>query len=287
MLDIYKEQLSPKQFEVLRNFIESHCGIKMPDTKKIMLESRIRKRLRALGISSFREYLDYVFNSKEGEDEVINLIDVVTTNKTEFFRENDHFVFLQEKALPYLIEKLGRISLLKVWSAACSSGEEPYTILITLSEFCEKNDMILDFQVLGTDISTAVLKKAKEAVYPMQSVSTIPLTLLKKYFLRSKDPSKQLVKVIKPLREKLILKRLNFMDKIYDIEGKFHIIFCRNALIYFSKTDQHEIVRKLTNYLIDGGFLFLGHSETIQDGSLPLKRVGPSTYIKWSYYEKN
>lgn len=287
MLEIYKDTLSPKQFELLRNFIESHCGIKMPDTKKVMLESRIRKRLRALNISSFKDYLDYVFNTKEGEDEVINLIDVVTTNKTEFFRENDHFVFLQQKAIPYLAEKFGRINKLKVWSAACSSGEEPYTILIVLSETCPQYPEILDFEVLGTDISTAVLRKAREAVYPMHTVMNIPKHILKKYFLKSKDPSKQLVKVVRPLREKLELKRLNFMDKVYDVNEKFHIIFCRNALIYFSKEDQLEIVRKLTNHLLDNGFLFLGHSETVHENSLPLKRIGPSIYLKRGRYEKD
>jgi chemotaxis protein methyltransferase CheR len=282
-LDIYKDTLTNKQFELLKNFIESYCGIKMPESKKLLLESRIRKRLKALNFSSFKEYLDYVFNSSDGKNEIVNLINVVTTNKTDFFRENDHFDFLKEKAIPYFINRYGAIKTFKAWSAACSSGEEPYSILITLSEAKQQHPQLSDFYVLGTDISTAMLEKAAKAIYPYASIEQIPQHILKKYFLKSKDHSRKFVRIVKDLREKLVLKRQNFKDERYDIDEQFHVIFCRNALIYFEKNDQTEIIRKLSRHLLTGGFLFLGHSESIQDKSLPFEKVWNTIYRKVDY----
>lgn len=280
-LEIFKERLSDRDFKLLSDFIENHCGIQMPSSKKIMLESRLRKRLRALGLKSFKEYIDFVFKSDEGKYEVVNLIDVVTTNKTEFFRERAHFDFLMREGLPELKPLIEDRGIIKVWSAASSSGEEPYTILITLAEFAEKNKYIKDFFVLGTDICTQMLERARNAVYPMSTVENIPREILKKYFLKSKDRNLGLVKVVKELRERLYLKRLNLMDEIYDIKESFHIIFCRNVLIYFSKENQRKIVGKLIKHLIPKGYLILGHSETIFDTTLNLKRVGPSIFIKY------
>lgn len=279
-MDIFKEILGDKEFKILSSFIEKECGIQMPPSKKILLESRLRKRLRALGFNNFREYINFVFNSSDGKYEIVNLIDVITTNKTEFFREKAHFDFLMREGFYNLLPIIEERGIIKVWSAACSSGEEPYTILITLSEFAEKNKDIRDFYVLGTDICTKMLERAKTAVYPFNSVENIPKELLKKYFLRSKDKNLNLVKVMKDLRDRLHLKRLNLMDETYDIKDNFHIIFCRNVLIYFSKENQIKIIKKLIRHLIPQGYLILGHSETVLDPSLNLKRVGPSIFMK-------
>ncbi|MEM3238240.1 MAG: protein-glutamate O-methyltransferase CheR [Thermoplasmata archaeon] len=273
--EIFKDNLSDKQFNLLKDFIEGTLGIKMPLSKKIMIESRIRKRLRTLEIDHFSEYLDYVFNNPEGSQEVNNLIDVVTTNKTEFFREKDHFIYLQNKSLPYLINSGGRF--LKVWSAACSSGEEVYSIGITLAEFIQSSNKYVDFSILGTDISTEMLNKAYNAIYTIDSVRFIPKELLYKYFLKSKDLSKKIVRVISQLREKTSFKKLNFMDNHYNVD-KFHIIFCRNALIYFDQENQIRIVKNLVEHLEKKGFLFLGHSESIINEKMGLKRLGPSIY---------
>lgn len=280
-VDLFREKLSDREFKILSQFIESYCGIQMPPTKRILLESRIRRRLRALGLRSFREYVDFVFNSKDGKYEVVNLIDVVTTNKTEFFREKAHFDFLINKGLPSLLPIVeDTAGVVKIWSAACSSGEEPYTILITLAEFAERNSAIRDFYVLGTDICTKMLERAKEAVYPLSAVEGIPQSLLRKYFLKGKNNAAGLVKVCKELRERLKLKRLNLMDEQYDINDIFHVIFCRNVLIYFSKENQNKIIRKLLRYLKVGGYLILGHSETVFDTTLPIERVSPSIFLK-------
>lgn len=280
-IDLFKEKLSDREFKILSQFIESYCGIQMPPAKKVLLESRIRRRLRALGFQNFKQYIDFVFNSKDGKYEVVNLIDVVTTNKTEFFRERAHFDFLMNKGLPSLLPSIEESrGIAKVWSAASSSGEEPYTILITLAEFAEKNKSVRDFYVLGTDICTKMLERAREAVYPMSAVKNIPTHLLKKYFLKGKNNAAGLVKVCRELREKLELKRLNLMDENYDIKDYFHVIFCRNVLIYFSKENQNKIIRKLIRNLKSGGYLILGHSETVFDHSLPIERVGPSIFIK-------
>lgn len=281
-LSIYKQSLSDRQFNFLKNFIETECGIKMPHSKRQMLEGRLRKRVKYLGYSSYKDYLDFVFNTKEGSLELINLIDVVTTNKTEFFREPDHFDFLRNVFIPEMLESddIKNNNILKIWSAGCSTGEEPYTILIELFEDAQKYSWFPDFFVYATDISTNVLKRAKKGVYEMDKINNIPYDIKKRYFLKSKDPKKQLVKVKKALRDRIFFKRLNFMDDKYYIKERFHGIFCRNVLIYFSKENQFEIIKKQISHLIHGGYYFMGHSESLHDLGLPLKRVAPSVYKK-------
>lgn len=276
-IDIYTDHLSEKQFNLIRDFVEGIVGIKMPSTKKIMIESRIRKRLKTLNIGSFSEYLDYVFKSQEDSQEAENLIDVITTNKTEFFREFDHFLFLKKSILPELVKSGNKI--IRIWSAACSSGEEVYSIAITISEFIESQTQFLDFSILGTDISNEMLNKSLNAIYKTDSIQNIPKNLLQKYFLKSKDPIKDVVRITKRLRDKTTFKRLNFMDTLYHLES-FDVIFCRNALIYFDASTQLNIIQKLTNHLHNNGYLLLGHSENIGDNELNLKRIGASIYKK-------
>ena len=271
---IYAAKLSDAEFNKLSNFIYTRYGIKMPPVKKIMLQSRLQKRLKALKIYSFKDYINYVF-SKEGNEEVIHMMDVVSTNKTDFFREPAHFDFLKEMALPELYNR--NIKNLKVWSAGCSSGQEVYTLAIILSEFAEKNQDF-DFSILGTDISTQMLKKAYKAIYPEDEVAMIPLETKRKYMLKSKDPKKKLIRINKKLRQKTKYMRLNFMDENYPVTEKYDIIFCRNVLIYFDRETQEKVINRLCRHLKPDGYFFLGHSETITNIDVPLKQIMPTVF---------
>jgi chemotaxis protein methyltransferase CheR len=279
---LFKEHLAiltNKEFEKLSDFVYSQCGIKMPPIKKTMLETRLRKRLRACGMGSFTEYIDYLFSSRGMNEELIHMIDVVTTNKTDFFREPAQFTYLVQKGLPYLTEELG-INHLKFWSAGCSTGEEPYTIAMVLSDYCEEHPALSSFSILATDISTKVLETASTGIYDSEKVIPVPFEMKKKYLLRSKDRSKDLVKVSHELRQLVSFQRLNFMDDDFGIREKKHIIFCRNVIIYFDKPMQERLLKKLFSLIIPGGYLFLGHSETIFSMDIPMEQVAPSTYRK-------
>ncbi len=270
----YGTELTDKEFNQLSSFIYNEYGIKMPPAKKIMLQSRLQKRLKALKMTSFKEYCDYVF-SPEGVNEVIHMMDVVSTNKTDFFREPTHFEFLTDVVLPEFTAAGQRA--VKIWSAGSSSGEEAYTLAITLSEFSQSKTPI-DFQIIGTDISTQVLKTAIDAIYKEDKIADIPLTLKKKYFLRSKDPNKRLVRIVPELRQRVKFGRLNLMDDVYSIGETFDIIFCRNTLIYFDRETQEKVINKLCRHLRSNGYFFLGHSESITNMNVPLKHIKPTIF---------
>ncbi|MFP4287808.1 MAG: CheR family methyltransferase [Bacteroidota bacterium] len=276
---IYKIKMPDSIFERLSNFIYKEYGIKMPPAKKVMLQSRLQKRLRDMKMSSYEEYCDFVF-SKEGEAmELVHMIDVVTTNKTDFFREPSHFDFLKSTVLPEFIHKNKLSKTLKVWSAGCSSGEEVYTLAMVISEF-SKNQHKIDYSILGTDISSRILKRAIDAVYHEDRIMNIPMELKKKYFLRSKDREKPQVRVVAELRNKGYYQRLNFMDEKYPLKEDFDIIFCRNVLIYFDRETQQSVINKLCRNLKTGGYFFLGHSESITGMTVPLVQLKPTIFMK-------
>jgi len=270
---IFAAQLSDTEFSKLSKFIYTQYGIKMPPEKRIMLQSRLQKRLRALKIYTFKEYIEFAF-SNQGNDEIIHMMDVVSTNKTDFYREPAHFEFLRQSILPKLYEEKKHV---KIWSAGCSSGQEVYTLAIELSEFANTHAGF-DFSILGTDISTLMLKKAFAAVYTEEMVSMIPLEIKRKYLLKSKEKTKKLIRINTSLRNKAKFQRINFMDDHYPVNEQFDIIFCRNVLIYFDRETQERVINKLCNYLRVDGFFFLGHSESITNISVPLKQMKPTVY---------
>ena len=279
--EISHTSLSNSDFTKLSSFIYDQCGIKMPRIKKIMVEARLRKRLKELNIPSYSQYCEFLFSNEGQERELIHMIDVITTNKTDFFREPKQFSFMIETAVPQLFEESGAgiRRPLRIWSAGCSTGEEPYTISIVLNEFRSKTPDF-SFEILATDISTKVLEKAIMAVYDDEKVEPIPYELLHKYFLRSKDRTKGLYRVVPEIRDTVNFQRLNFMDDDFGIKGTFDIIFCRNVIIYFDKPTQDRIITRLINYIRPGGYLFLGHSESIFNTSFPVKQISASTYKK-------
>ncbi len=280
-LNANPETLSNTEFEKLSKFIHEQSGIKISPVKKNMVEARLRKRLKLLNLNSYSEYCDFLFSDFGKGTEVTQMVDVITTNKTDFFREPKQFDFLTDLALPELLKynSAGTKRPLKVWSAGCSTGEEPYTISIVIHEY-SLNQNYYSFNILATDISTRVLEKAKLAIYEEERIDPVPEELIKKYFLRSKDRQKQLVRVVPEIRNKVNFQRLNLMDFDFRTNEKFDIIFCRNVIIYFDKKTQDELIAKLINYLNPGGYLFLGHSESIFNSKLPLIQMQASTYRK-------
>ena len=275
-------EMSHRLFLKFSGFIQSELGIKMPDVKKTMLQARIQKRMRQLSIDSFEKYHDYVFSSEGQRAELQNMIDVVTTNKTDFFREPRHFNSLVEKALPELIGN-GELRLENsacFWSAGCSTGEEPYTLAMVLSEFGEKHQGF-SFSVLATDISARVLKHAVKGIYDQMDADPIPILLRRKYLLRSKDHKKGLIRIAPEIRSLVRFRQLNFMDDEFDMgRYKMHVIFCRNVIIYFDRETQEVVLNRLCRYLIRGGYLFMGHSETLNGLRVPLAPVFTTVYKK-------
>ena len=274
---IFDCKLTQSQFQTLSKFIYDELGIKLPDMKKVMLESRLQRRLRELGMNNFKDYIDFVFSKEGRQNEMVHMFDVVTTNKTDFFRENNHFEYMNQFILKEVAQK--NTNFVNIWSAGCSSGEEPYTLTIVLSEAIEKG-LISDFKILATDISTRILKMAKDAIYPLNRIEEIPLHLKKKYFLKSKDPVNRTARVIPELRNKITFERLNFMDDVYNINQTFDIVFCRNVIIYFDHQTQERVIGKLCSKLKTGGYLFLGHSESIAGMNLPLQNIKPTVFRK-------
>jgi len=273
--------LRDREFQRFSSFIFDNVGIKMPPTKKTMLEARLQKRLKALGIGSFEEYGDFVFSQEGSASELVHLIDVVTTNKTDFFREPAHFDFMVKTALPGILQERGDVlrDPVRIWSAGCSTGEEPYTLAMVLSEFAVGRP---DFRVAITasDICTQVLQTAKTAIYPEDRTDPIPLNLKKKYLMRSRDKSKSLVRISPKARSLVSFRRINFMDDELGISEKMDIIFCRNVVIYFDKPTQQTLMRKFHRQLRPGGYLFIGHSETLSGLDVDFKAVASTVYRK-------
>ncbi|MDA8104385.1 MAG: protein-glutamate O-methyltransferase [Nitrospiraceae bacterium] len=278
---IMSAALSGNDFDRLSAFIRAECGIKLSEQKRIMLEARLRKRLRALGIESFGEYCDFLFSPEGLEQEKLHMIDVVTTNKTDFFREPKHFDYLTQHAIPELfrIHGAGMRQGLSIWSAGCSTGEEPYTLAMVLTEYAQSQPGFR-FSILATDISTRVLEKAFRAVYKEERVGLMPASMKKKFLMRSKERERGLVRVVPELRSCVEFKRLNFMDSNFDIDSSFDIIFCRNVIIYFDRPTQQKVLQTIYRHLKPGGYLFMGHSETLSSLSIPLASVGSMVYRK-------
>jgi chemotaxis protein methyltransferase CheR len=269
--------LSDRHFRAIARLIEGQVGIKLPAGKRLMLEGRLHKRVRALNYSGLNEYVDNLFDDNQLDTELMHLIDVVTTNKTDFFREPSHFEFIRKVAVPQLLKQRGRADL-KVWSAACSTGMEAYTTAIVLDDMTRTGTR-MRFRILGTDISTAVLRIAKAAIYTRDTLSPVPDDFVKRYFLRSRNRLSDEVRVVPELRKLTHFMRMNLMDRSYPVDRDVDIIFCRNVLIYFEKETQRKVVSQLCDHLRPGGYLMVGHSESMVHSVVPgLKQVQPTIF---------
>jgi len=273
-----RDTLSRRDFERLALFITDYSGIKLPASKRTMLEGRLRRRVRALGLSSFGAYCEHLFEFGGLQQETVHLVDAVTTNKTEFFREPDHFKTLAEQVLPDLLTRpRAARAPLKFWSAGCSTGAEAYTIAMLVSDFAQHAPQT-SFSIIGTDICTDVLEEAVSGIYPDSMMAPVPAELLRRYVRRSKDRSLGLMRIAPELRGKAAFGRLNLMDASYPLDRDIDVVFCRNTLIYFDRARQEGVLRRLCHHLRPGGYLFLGHSETLTGVDLPLRAVGSTTF---------
>ncbi|MBI9081632.1 MAG: chemotaxis protein CheR [Pseudodesulfovibrio sp.] len=277
---LFRAEMGDSEFKRFSALIQSEFGIKMPVSKKVLLQSRFQKRLRALGMHSYKEYCDYVFSEQGREKERSHLIDVVTTNTTHFFREPKHWGIMDNIVLPDLWSRGvgGRGQKLRIWSAGCSSGEEPYTLAMVLSEWAARNPGF-DFSVLATDISNDILQKAMRAIYAMEKAEDIPMAMKKKYVLKGKNKAKPLIKMDAVLRNKIVFQRLNFMEN-FRLNDSQDIIFCRNVVIYFDRETQVVLFNKFCDNLKQHGYLFIGHSESLSGMKLPIKQVAPTVFQK-------
>jgi chemotaxis protein methyltransferase CheR len=274
--------ISDELFQKLGNLITERFGIKMPLEKKIMFQARMQKRLLELEISSFDEYAKLLLNTNSDSPEFSILADYISTNKTEFFREKDHFDFITDQIIPeYLNKKYShQVPQFRIWSAGCSNGQEAFSIAITIEEYIRLKKVPVYYSILATDISVRMLKNAAEAIYPISSLDAVPLELKYRYFLKSKNIKEQKVRVIKDLRDKVTPQYLNLMDDDYLLKEEFDVVFLRNTLIYFNQQVQQKVLTKVLSNLKTGGYLIIGHSESLINMDLPIRSMAPSIYIK-------
>ena len=274
--------LSDNEFRRFSDFIYQQAGISLPRAKRTMLSVRLNKRLKALGIPTYREYFDYVTSRRGRKEELVQMINVVSTNKTDFFREEKHFNFLSSEVLPKLCSGGGVASdrNLNVWSAGCSSGEEPYTLAMVLEDFFEKKKAG-SYTVLATDISTRVLSIAEKAVYPDEVIKPVPQKLKQKYLMRGKGKQAGYVRVVPELRKPVTFKRLNLIEgRNFGMKKMMDVIFCRNVIIYFDRPTQIRLFEKFYHQLTPGGYLFIGHSETLHGINDRFVPVSVAVYMK-------
>lgn len=247
-----------------------------------MLTSRLLKRLSALNFRSLQEYYDFLLSPSGRSEEIIKMIDLVTTNKTDFFRDERQFNFLSSEVLPVLAngKKLSAGNRLNIWSAGCSTGEEPYTIAIVLSEFCGRNNLENSFLITGTDISTKVLEAARAGVYRDETVLTLPRHILLKYFTKKKISGREEYHVSLELKKYIKILRFNLMENDFKPMNNMDIIYCRNVIIYFDKQTQKALFEKFHACLKNGGYLFIGSSESLFNITDKFRMIAPSVYVK-------
>lgn len=273
--------MNEKERTEISSFIEGEFGIKMPPVKKVMLTSRLAKRLKALGMNSYSDYYRYIRSSEGMESELFIFADLVSTHETSFFREPQHFEYLYNGVLREFAEsnEAGKRRPLKILSAACSTGEEAYSISITAEEFSRaKWQSSYLYRVTGTDISKRVVEDAARGVYNQTRIQNLPTDYRRRYFMTGKGEKSGLVRVVPEVRACTEFHTMNLMDYTYPFPEKFDIIFCRNALIYFDRLNQEKILMRLLGCLIKNGYLFIGHSETMAGYNLPVRCVEPTIY---------
>ncbi|CEG25875.1 CheR family methyltransferase [Bacillus sp. B-jedd] len=267
--------MSNKEFLQMSDYIHQNYGIYLKEEKKMILEGRLCQLLQELNFSSYSDYFQHLLEDKT-EMAVSALVERVTTNHTYFMREKEHFFFFQNTILPNLAQA-ERSRDLRIWSAGCSTGEEPYTLAMILDEFFGVEKQRWDTKVLATDLSTKVLISAKKGVYRKESLAVIPAIWKQLYFNEKTQESSEIVDRIK---NEVIFRRLNLMEPTFPFKKKFHVIFCRNVMIYFDQETKKELVDKFYSCLETGGYLFIGQSETIDRSASKFRYIMPAVYRK-------
>ena len=271
-----RRPLDDRDFRRLAALIHDRSGIRMPPSKKTFLEGRMRRHMRRRGFGELAEYCRWLFSEGGLAEDEDALIDAVTTNKTEFFRERHHFDFLAASALPALgAQGSGTERPLRIWSAGCSNGAEPYSLAMVCADFAG-DAAGFRFEILASDISTAMLRQAMRAVYPAAAIAPVPLAQRKRYLLR--DDANDEVRIAPELRRTVRFVHHNLMNAPYPAHLSTDIVVCRNLLIYFDRATQRDVLNRLCRHVRPGGYLILGHSEGVVGLTLPLRAVAPTTF---------
>ena len=267
-------KLADDDFRRLVTFIKNNYGIDL-GKKKQLIVGRLSNTLSAMGIPSFKEYIDRII-SQENPADIETMLNRLTTNYTFFMREESHFTFFTKTILPYL-EQVKKDRVLSIWSAGCSTGEEPYTLSILLKEYFGTRAAMWDTRVLATDISQNALQAAQTAVYDKESLSRLPESWVRKYFCKTNEPGIYTVSPI--LKKNVIFRTFNLMDPI-QFRLKFDVIFCRNVMIYFDQPTKSALIQRFYDATVPGGYLLIGHSESLERNSMNYHYVQPSVYRK-------
>ncbi len=280
MLDA-EDHLSRKNLERISSLVEEMVGIKLPIAKNIMIEGRLRKRVHAVGVDDLDAYCAWLFDQNGLQRELPYLIDALTTNKTDFFREPEHYHYLERLIVPELL-KLHREPrpLLKIWSAACSNGAEAYSAAMVLADFLGTGRHF-NYAILGTDVSMNMLTQARRAVYPIDMIAPVPPGKKAAYVMQARQTAMRSKTRIAPsLRRHVNFRYLNLMDDSYPIDRDVDVVFLRNVLIYFEKSLQNKVIGKTISHLRPGGYLLLGHSESMIDPGFSITQIAPAVFRK-------
>ena len=270
--------ISDHEFDLIAAMVYEKTGIRLGVQKKSLVETRLGKLIRQLGFTSFGEYHNYILNDKTGAALAL-LIEKISTNHSYFFRESDHFSYLRETALPEIMKQAdaaGRRSL-RIWCAGCAGGEESYTLAMILDDISGAAIERRDVGILATDISLGVLQKARTGIYPREKIQALPEAFREKYFTRYDSES---VMVCKKLRDMILHKQLNLAEYPYPFKGKFDIVFCRNVMIYFDAHSREKTISNIAASMHEGGYLFIGHSESLGREHTTLRYIKPAVYRK-------
>ncbi|MDX1411358.1 MAG: protein-glutamate O-methyltransferase CheR [Nitrospirales bacterium] len=268
--------ITDQEFELFKNLIYQVVGISLDCHKKTLLMSRLGKRLRELGLSTYQAYFDHV-RTQGNEAELTKLLDLISTNKTDFYREPAHFVFLRD----HILSEVRGSKTLRIWSAASSSGEEPYSIAMTLLDALQDIGR-WDIRILASDISTQVLAQAASGIYEEERVKLLPKDIVQRHFLKGRGAQAGMLQVHPRIANLVTFRQINLMDPKFPIRSPLDVIFCRNVMIYFDRPTQARLMEKFYRYLRSGGYLFIGHSESLQWIDHPFTYIQPTIYQKQS-----
>jgi chemotaxis protein methyltransferase CheR len=269
--------VSGKAYRILTDLVYEHSRIRLGAEKQTLLANRLQKRLRTLGLTSYDDYCA-VLQSDDGAQEIEELVDLISTNHTRFFREPNHFSFLANRVLPTLVPRLITSgSTLRLWSAAASSGEEPYTIAIVVAEHT-RTCPSLDWQITASDISRRMLGHAQKGIYQMDSVESVPPELLRRYFQKGVGVRAGACRIKREVQQRVRFERINLFQAEYPMLPKQHVIFCRNVMIYFDPPSRAAAVQRLIRQLSPGGYLVVGNSESLLGINHGLQQIQQGIY---------
>lgn len=267
--------ITDKEFKQIADYVKANYGIHLKEEKKALVTGRLQGLLTQNNFKSFSEYYDFVVNDKTGKA-AVSFINKITTNHTYFMREPEHFHYFRDKVLPYLGAEVTNKDL-RIWSAGCSSGEEPYTLAMIIDEYFGSEKKNWDSKILATDISLKALEEAKKGIYNNKDIAPVPANWKIKYF---KSETAETSSIVENIKAEVLYRQFNLMTQNFSFKKKFHVIFCRNVMIYFNNETKYELVNKFFDITAEGGYLFIGHAETLNREQTKYKFIMPAVYRK-------